>query len=322
MIHVSVLIPQGASPGHIDGIYDIFSDANSFLKRSIFQMQLVGVTKKVALKNGSFIISTDRLVHEVKKTDLIIIPSSFITDFPTTISLNKKLFPWIAQQHQAGAEVASFCIASFLLAATGLLNGKRCATNWMVMDEFRSMFPSVQLITDKIIIDEQGLYSSGGGYSYINLIIYLVEKYAGRETAIHLAKVFQIDLSRNSQSAFIIFNGQKAHGDAEIKNAQEYIEQHFREKISIEQLSKELCVGKRSLELRFKKATGNTVNEYVQRVKIEAAKKQLESSRKNINEVMYDVGYADRKAFRELFKKITGVTPVVYKKKFNVVVGL
>lgn len=317
MVHVSVLVPQGASPGHIDGIYDIFSDANSFLKRSVFELQLVGVTKEVTLKNGSFTISTDRLIHDVKKTDLIIIPSSFSINFPNTISLNKELFPWIVRQHQAGAEVASFCIASFLLASTGLLNGKRCATNWMVMDEFRGMFPSVQLITDKIIIDEQGLYSSGGGYSYINLIIYLVEKYAGRETAVHLAKVFQIDMSRDSQSAFIIFNGQKGHGDAEIKNAQEFIEQHFRERISSEQLSRAVCIGKRSLEVRFKKATGNTVNEYVQRVKIEAAKKQFESSRKNINEVMYDVGYADVKAFRALFQKITGVSPAVYKKKFN-----
>lgn len=316
MVHVSVLVPQGASPGHIDGIYDLFSEANDFLKRQVFQIQLVGVTKEVTLKNGAFRIHTDRLIHDVKKTDLIIIPSSFQTDFPTTIEVNKEFFPWIVSQHQAGAEVASFCIASFLLAATGLLNGKSCATNWMVMDEFRQMFPAVQLITDKIIIDEQGLYSSGGGYSYVNLIIYLVEKYAGRETAIHLSKVFQIDMNRDSQSSFIIFNGQKGHGDTEIRRAQEYIEQRFQDRISIQQLSEVFNLGKRSLELRFKKATGNTVNEYVQRVKIEAAKKHLEAGRMNINEAMYDVGYTDVKTFRELFKKITGVSPAAYKKKY------
>ena len=122
---------------------------------------------------------------------------------------------------------------------------------------------------------------------------------------------------RISQSPFIMFQGQKAHADEPIKKAQEFIEHNFEEKITVDQLASMLALGLRNMERRFKKATSNTVVEYIQRVKIEAAKKNLETSTKNINEVMYDVGYSDTKAFRTVFKKITGLSPIEYKHKYN-----
>lgn len=114
-----------------------------------------------------------------------------------------------------------------------------------------------------------------------------------------------------------MFQGQKAHEDEPVKKEQEFIEQNFQEKITVDQLASMLALGRRNMERRFKKATANTVVEYIQRVKIEAAKKELETSRKNINEVMYNVGYSDTKAFRTTFKKITGLSPVDYKRKYN-----
>ena len=126
-----------------------------------------------------------------------------------------------------------------------------------------------------------------------------------------------IDIDRISQSPFIIFEGQKTHDDEPIKKAQEYIENNFEEKITIDQLASMFAVGRRNMERRFKKATANTVTEYIQRVKIEAAKKNLETGRKNINEVMYEVGYSDTKAFRTIFKRITGLSPINYRNKYN-----
>ena len=126
-----------------------------------------------------------------------------------------------------------------------------------------------------------------------------------------------IDIDKVSQSPFIIFKGQKEHDDEPIKKAQEFIENNFDEKITVEQLASMFALGRRNMERRFKKATANTVMEYIQRVKIEVAKKNLESSRKNVNEVMYDVGYSDAKAFRNTFKKITGLSPVDYRNKYN-----
>lgn len=179
------------------------------------------------------------------------------------------------------------------------------------------MFPDVTLVDGNIITEEHGLYSSGGATSYWNLLLYLVEKYTDRDTAILASKFFAIDIDRNSQSAFMMFQGQKEHDDAEIKHAQAFIEENFNDKITVDELADMNALGRRSFERRFKKATNNTVIEYIQRVKIEAAKRALEKSRKNISEVMFDVGYTDTKAFRDVFKKITGLTPIEYRNKYN-----
>jgi transcriptional regulator GlxA family with amidase domain len=179
------------------------------------------------------------------------------------------------------------------------------------------MFPEVNLQTDKLITDENGIYTNGGAYSFLNLLIYLVEKYYDRQTAIYCSKVFQIEMDRQSQSEFIIFKGQKLHGDEMVKEAQSYMEDNLHEKISVEHLSERFAVGRRHFDRRFIKATGNTPLEYLQRVKIESAKRIFETSRKTINEAMYEVGYADVKAFRELFRKITGLSPLEYRSKYN-----
>jgi transcriptional regulator GlxA family with amidase domain len=204
-----------------------------------------------------------------------------------------------------------------MLAASGLLDGKNCSTHWAVADHFKLLFPQVHLQTDQFITDENGIYTNGGAYSFLNLIIYLVEKYFDRQTAIFCSKVFQIEMDRNSQSAFTIFTGQKLHEDEMVKQAQAYIESRIDEKISVEQLSSRFAVGRRNFDRRFIKATGNTPLEYAQRVKIESAKKGFETSRKTINEIMYEVGYSDVKAFREVFRKITGMSPLAYRSKYN-----
>jgi transcriptional regulator GlxA family with amidase domain len=230
---------------------------------------------------------------------------------------NRLLIDWIAKQYRAGAEIASICTGAFMLASSGLLDGKNCSTHWAAADTFRSMFPEVHLQADKLITDENGIYTNGGAYSFLNLIIYLIEKYYDRQTAIYCSKVFQIEIDRQSQSAFTIFTGQKLHGDEVIKKAQAYIENNLQEKISVEDLSAKFAIGRRNFDRRFIKATGNTPVEYSQRVRIESAKKAFENTRKTINEVMYEVGYSDVKAFREVFRKITGMSPLEYRNKYN-----
>jgi transcriptional regulator GlxA family with amidase domain len=184
-------------------------------------------------------------------------------------------------------------------------------------EQFRNMFPGVNLSDDRIITSQNGLYSSGGATSYWNLLLYLVEKYTNREMAILASKFFLLDFSRNSQSPFIMFRGQKEHDDCEILKAQEFIEHHYQDKITIDLLCDKFGMVRRTFERRFKKATNNTVIEYMQRVKTEAAKKQLEHGRKTVNEVMYDTGYNDPKAFRDVFKRITGMSPIDYRNKYS-----
>jgi transcriptional regulator GlxA family with amidase domain len=298
----------------------MFTAVNQFLveagEEPAFAVQLVGLTKEVLLNKGIFSVHTDGTIQDVTKTDLIIVPA-LSGDLKVSLEKNKAFIPWIVKQYENQAEVASLCLGAFLLASTGLLSGKECSTHWLFANEFRNMFPDVHLVDGNIISEEQGIYSSGGASSYWNLLLHLVEKYTSRELAIKASKFFAIEIDRKSQSPFIMFNGQKKHDDEPIKEAQAFIESNFTEKISVEELAIKFAIGRRHFERRFKKSTNNTPMEYIQRVKIEAAKKQLETGRKNVNEVMYEVGYSDTKSFRAIFKKITGMSPIGYKNKYN-----
>lgn len=320
MKHIAILVPHEAVLASIVDPRTIFTGVNDFLKAvgkpALFNVQLVGLSKEVKLSGGLFTVHTDLLIGDLKKTDLIIIPA-LSGDLETSLNSNRDFNPWIVTQYHQGAAVASLCIGAFLLASTGLLNGKECSSHWIFANEFREMFPGVTLVDGRIITEQDGLYSSGGATSYWSLLLYLVEKYAGREMAILASKVYALEIDRKSQSPFILFNGQKKHEDEPIKLAQEFIENNVTEKISVEELSSKFAIGRRHFERRFKKATHNTPVEYIQRVKIEAAKKQFEISRKNVNEVMYGVGYSDTKAFRTVFKKITGLSPIEYRNKYN-----
>lgn len=320
MKKVSILVPESSVMQAIADPQYLFTAVNQFLvaagKAPLFEVELVGIKKEVKLNNGMFSVHTDRQLKEVKKTDLVFIPALF-GDMSSAVAKNKAAVPWIVDQYKKGAEVASLCVGAFLLASTGLLNGKKCSTHWGFQNEFREMYPDVEVVEGSIVTEEKRIYSSGGANSYWNLLLHLVEKYTSRETAIIASKYFAIDIDRSSQSAFAMFKGQKDHTDKEILKAQEYIEKNIQEKISIDELAKITAIGRRTFERRFKQATNNSVLEYIHRIKVEAAKRQFETSRKNINEVMYDVGYSDTKAFRDLFKKLTGLTPVEYRNKYN-----
>ncbi len=320
MKQVSILVPENSVMQAIADPQYCFNAVNQFLgvsgKKPLFKVELVGLRKEIFINGGKFSVHTDKLLKEIKKTDLLVIPALF-GDMKEAIQSNKKSLSWIVDQYNNGAEVASLCVGAFLLASTGLLDGKKCSTHWGFQNEFREMFPNVDVQDGSIVTEEDRIYSSGGANSYWNLLLYLVEKYTDRETAIITSKYFAIDIGRESQSAFAMFQGQKNHTDDAIKNVQNYIEQNICEKISVDELADVVSMGKRSLERRFKLATNNTVLEYIQRVKIESAKRSFENSRKNINEVMLDVGYTDTKAFRSTFKKITGLSPVEYRNKYN-----
>jgi transcriptional regulator GlxA family with amidase domain len=320
MKHISILVPKKAILGSLEGSRQLLTQVNEFMKEQeappVFKVQLVGLSKETPLSGGLFTANADALLEDVKKTDLIIIPA-IDGEIQQALENNKEFIPWIQEQYKNGAEVASLCLGAFILAATGLVNGKKCATHWAAANQFKKMFPDVHLVTEKILTDENRIYSSGGAFSYLNLILYLIEKYTGRDMAILSAKVFAIEIERTGQSSFIIFQGQKDHEDEVVKKAQEYIEKNYQEKITVDELASMFAVSRRNLERRFRKVTYNSVVEYIQRVRVEAAKMNLERTRENVNDAMYKVGYNDTKAFRTTFKKITGLSPLEYKNKYN-----
>ncbi|HEY4875977.1 MAG TPA: helix-turn-helix domain-containing protein [Puia sp.] len=320
--HISIFVPAGnCILSSVIGSYKVFTTVNKILHEQNpdsplpFVVELVGINNETILYDGAFSIKPHTTIDKVAKTDLVIIPAIF-EDIPGEVKRNAKVVPWIIQQYKQGAEIASLCTGAFLVAATGLLNGKKCATHWMAFDAFRMMYPEVEPVKS-VIHEENGICSSGGAYSFLNLILHLVEKYVNREMAVYCSKIFEIELNRYSQAPFTIFNGTKMHEDKEVRSAQEFIEKNYSEKINVDDLANRFAVSRRNFERRFKKATQYSPAEYIQYLKIEAARKQLESSRFHVNEVMYFVGYSDNKAFRTTFKKITGLSPLEYKNKFQ-----
>jgi transcriptional regulator GlxA family with amidase domain len=321
MVQIAILIPDGPSIlSSIIGTHHVFTGANEHLqslgKRPVFQVQLVGLSDKVPFQGGLYSIHPDTGLEEAKQADLVIVPA-LDGNLALALARNKEFIPWLREQYRQGAELASLCTGAFLLASTGLLKGRKCATHWMAATAFQQLFPDVDLIAETIITDEKGIYSSGGAYSFLNLILYLVEKYAGRPTAIFCSKAFEIDFGRSNQSPFTIFQGQKTHEDEPIRQAQLFMENNVKDKISVDRLASMFALSRRNFERRFKKATANTPAEYLQRIKIEAAKQSLERGRASVTDIMYEVGYTDSKAFRMLFRRITGLSPVEYRNKYT-----
>lgn len=318
-MQVTVFAPEKGVIEAVTPPYRSFKAANDFLiacgKDPLFKVEYVGLTEFVSANDGEYTIRTDRLLKDVTKTDLLIIPPVY-GDTAEGVKTNAEAIPYIQQLYKKGCSVASLCLGAFLLAETGLLNGKKCSTHWAYLQEFKERYPAIDVVDGAIITEVENIYSSGGAASLWNLVLYLVEKFSDRETAILISKNFALDIDRNSQAVFAVFKGQKNHSDQDIMKVQEYIEKNYTEKMTIDELAAIANTGNRTFQRRFTQATNNSPIEYIQRVRIEAAKRFFEASRKNVTEVMFDVGYTDTKAFRDIFKKVTGLTPIEYRNKY------
>ena len=321
MKQVTFILPDAQlKPTTLLGAIEVFETANEHALQTgqapYFALSLVGANITQGLVDTQLQIGTHHYT-EIAGSDLIIIPPFQVTD-TTWLRDNQDVVAWLVGQYKAGAQVASLCTGAFLLAATGLLSGQECSTHWKAEHAFTELFPDVKLRVDKIITDSRGIYTAGGSMSSLNLILYLIEKWQGRAVALYCAKMLQIDIGRDSQAPFILFNGQKNHDDETIRAVQTYIEDHIDTLLSVEHLAHRFLMSRRNFVRRFKKATHNAPIDYIQRVKMESAKRSLETTRRNVTEVMDSVGYTDMKAFRTIFKKVTGLTPVDYKAKFSI----
>ena len=319
-MNISVYVPENSVIEAVTPAYRGFKTANEFLvatgKQPFFDVEYVGLRRSVNTNDNEYTVRTNRLLKDVEQTDLLVIPALY-GNVQMAVNANKPAIPLIQQLYSKGSSVASLCIGAFLLAETGLVDGKKCSTHWAYYQTFKETYPKVQVADGAVITDEGNIYSSGGANSLWNLVLYLIEKYTNREIAVLVSKYFAIDIDRESQAAFTIFKGQKEHADREIRDLQNFMEENYQEKIAVGDLARRMNISRRTFERRFKSATGNSAIEYLQRVRIEVAKKHFEASVKNVSEVMYDVGYIDTKAFREVFKKVTGLTPMAYRSKFG-----
>jgi transcriptional regulator GlxA family with amidase domain len=321
MKRVALLVPEDANIAPLENARHGLRAANAYLEQSggapCFALQLVAATPCVQLDGGRVQLQVDATLDTVGKVDLCVVPPPLREDGSVLMSPgNQRLIEWVAAHYQAGGEVASLCMGAAMLAAAGVLDGRRAVVHWAVQQAYAQRFPQVDWASDGIVHYESGIYTSGGAFSAAHLILHLIEQHAGREAAIWCAKYFQLDWSRRSQQPFAIFTGHKAHADDVVRAVQEYLEAHYAERLSIPALADRFILGRRTLERRFRQATGHSIVEYLQRIRVEAAKRALENSRKSVSEVMYDVGYNDTKAFRDTFARYSGMTPLSYRERY------
>ena len=210
------------------------------------------------------------------------------------------------------------CTGAFVLAAAGLLDGKRATTHWFFANEFKRRFPRVDLRPQQMIVDEGDVVTCGAVTAYLNLIIYLVEKYFGHDIALRTAKVCLIDMDHPNQLPFQIYHFPVTSSDSSIARIQEFIGEHFKEDLTIDDIAKRGGMSVRNFSRRFKNATGESFSNYIQKLRIETAKRLLESAEFSASEVMYRVGYSDERSFRRLFKRHTGLSPKHYRTKFKI----
>ena len=319
MKKIALLIHEDIYSSSVASVIDLFAGANWCLAQSgrspVFALELVSEKENSIQLDVPARFICHRTIEEVTQTDLIIIPG-FNGDSKTILKKYGAAIDWIREMNKLGTEIASMCVGSFFLAEAGLLNGKTATSHWAATDEMQLRYPLVKVKSDRVITDQEGIYTGGGAFAALKLILYLIEKFCGREIVLLVSKQFSIDLDPAGQAHFAVFTGQRQHNDDEILRSQAYIEQHYSTNISIDQVSALTNTGKRNFIRRFKAATNNTPIEYLQRVRVEAAKKALEDKNLQLNEVVNRTGYEDIKTFRMVFKKMTGLSPRDYRKKY------
>lgn len=252
-------------------------------------------------------------MDEIGSTDLILV-SSFSDE--RTVDTSGDAIEWLTYHYSQGSTLAGICAGAYILAETGLLDGKTATTHWGFAKDFRQRYPGVKLEPEKIITDEGRLLCSGGCTSYLDLSMYLVERYCGRQVALESAKAMLHDLGRSSQAPYQSLGFAGNHNDAKIRSVQEWLEANYNRPVNIKALAAQFGLSRRVLERRFKAATGDTPLIFLQRVRVAAAKGMLESNAGTFSEIAFKVGYEDTGFFRKLFKKHTTLGPKEYKARF------
>lgn len=322
MLKIGILALENCMCSSITSPMDIFSTANMEWEKITGDIKPFCKTliispdgKSVTGFNGMS-ITPHRRMDTSENYDIIITPVLFGDLDP--ILKKVEIVDWLKKQHEKGACLCSVCAGAFLTAEAGLINGRSATTHWKLASDFRNKYPDIILKPEKILIDEGDYICAGGITAYLDLCLYITGRFGSPELASTLSKLLLIDTARQAQLPYQSYCFQKSHGDKEILRAQEWLETHFTEHITIPKLANISRLGERTFARRFKKATGDTPLEYCRMIRIETARKMLETTNKTVEIITNSCGYDDTSSFRRLFKQATGLTPSSYRKKFSV----
>ncbi|WP_207433109.1 GlxA family transcriptional regulator [Sabulibacter ruber] len=319
MVQLGVILTHQYRLLSLAAILDVFETVNELRKASgqppVFRITLLCDGEEVS--GEGFEKYTPQPIAQTPPQDLVLVPAFASENILQAVQSNARFLPWLQRQRSMGAEIASFCTGAFLLAASGLLDGKKATTHIRATTTLASCFPQVQVQPEAVVTQDNGVFTSGGATSSFHLMLRLIQLHCGQEMAVQIAKYFAIDMDRTQQACFDTFSPSQNHGDALVAKAQKLIESDYSRLGSLEEIMEEIPASRRNIVRRFKQVTGITPIAYLQKVRMEAAKKLLEQTDQPILDVMLQAGYNDLKAFRQLFKKSTGLPPKAYREKFS-----
>lgn len=321
-LKIGIVVYPNCTASMITGVWDILSLANEFNNKSqsgkpFFTLVLIAENNLPISTFSGLSFTPHKNIKSKEVFDIIYIPG-FMGEVDATIALNSKLINWISKLDSNKTVITAACNGNFLLAASGKLENKSATTHWSLINKMRRDYDKVRLCPEKIIADNGNIISAAGVTSYFNLALHLIQRFIGSEISLSCAKVFLVDSGRKIQTPYQMFEFSKSHGDDLIIKTQDWIESNYKEHITIAKLeSVANCSGK-TLTRRFQKATGHSPLTYIQKLRIETAKRLLESKDMTFNEVTWDVGYNDSSSFHKAFKLETGLTPNEYRLKFSI----
>ncbi len=324
MIHVTVLFLDATYSSTAVGPMEVFSHAGSlwnFLtgrqQSPRFQVTTASADGGVVVCDGPIHIKPRYALKDIRKTDLIFIPTTGVSIYDV-VERNAVVVPWLHRWHKRGAEIASVCSGVGLVAETGLLDGRRATTHWALADKFREMYPKVKWMPEFMVTEDRGFYCGGGVHAALDLSLYLVQKFCGHDVAMQSAKALLIDMPRAWQAGFAVVPLKTDHNDDAISTAQDWLHENFHKPFPLDAPARRVGMSLRNFVRRFKQATGDSPLIYLQKLRIAAAKRLLESDHRTMQEISDAVGYQDVAFFRALFQRHTGVSPSAYRERFGV----
>jgi len=267
--------------------------------------------------DGGLRIQTQATLTDIRKSELIFIPSTG-PSIDDVVERNAAVVPWLRRWSKRGTPIASVCSGVGLVAAAGLLDGKRATTHWGLAEQFRKKYPRVKWMPEMMVTEDSGFYCGGGVNASLDLGLYIVERYCGHEIAMQTAKALLIETPRAWQAGFAIVPLKIEHSDEAISIAQEWLHKNFHRTFPLEAPARQVGMSLRNFVRRFKEATGDSPLIYVQKLRVSAAKRLLESDHRTMQEIGDAVGYQDLAFFRQLFQRHTGVSPSAYRRRFGV----
>ena len=321
--HVSLVALPDAAVSTLAGLFDVINGV-ALMGVAVpvpFRVEIVGEAVGPLQLASGVPISVQRTIDTVESSDIVIVPSVLLRPQGWEQGRYPRLVEWLRSMHERGAMLCSACSGIFLLAETGLFDGKDATVHFAYARTFAATYPAIAIHPERVLVisgRREELVSSGASTSWHDLVLYLIARYAGPTSAQEIARLFALQWHQDGLMPYIVFEGKTDHGDGEIQSAQQWVSGHFSVANPVEEMIKRSKLAERTFKRRFASATGLTPLAYVQRLRIEDAKRRLERTDTPIDEISWRVGYEDAAFFRRLFKRTTGLAPSAYRKRLRI----